>query len=106
MWEIPNIWEQQNLIHEEIKSRLNLGNMWYRSVQYHLSSHLLHKNVEIQTYKTIVFPVVLYRCETWSLTKGIKMFENKMLKRISGQKRDDIIEGLKNCIIATCIKIA
>jgi hypothetical protein len=38
------------------------------SVQNHLSSHLLLKNIKIRLYSTIIFPVVLYRCETWSLT--------------------------------------
>jgi hypothetical protein len=54
----------RNLIHEEIESRLNLGNACYHSVQNLLSSHLLSKNVKIKTYKT----VILYGCQTWSLT--------------------------------------
>jgi hypothetical protein len=57
-----------NLIHEEIKSRLNLGNAYYQSVQNLLSSHLLSKNVKIKVYKTKMLPVVLYECETSSLT--------------------------------------
>jgi hypothetical protein len=40
----------------------------YRSVQNLLSSHLLSKNVKVRIYKTIILPVVLYGCETWSLT--------------------------------------
>jgi hypothetical protein len=51
----------QNCMQEEIKSRLN-------SVQSLLSSHLLSRNVKIKIYKTIILPVVLYGCETWSLT--------------------------------------
>jgi hypothetical protein len=35
----------QNCMNEEIKSRLNLGNACYYSVQSHLSSHLLSRNV-------------------------------------------------------------
>jgi hypothetical protein len=58
----------QNLIHEEIRRRLNSGNACYHSVQNLLSSHLLSKNVKITIHKTIVVPVVLYGCETWSLT--------------------------------------
>jgi hypothetical protein len=38
------------------------------SVQNLLSSHLLSKNVKIRRYKTIILPMVLYGCETWSLT--------------------------------------
>jgi hypothetical protein len=58
----------QNSIHEEIKSRLKLGNACYHSVQNLLSSSLLSKNVKIQIYRTIMLPVVLYGCESWSLT--------------------------------------
>jgi hypothetical protein len=50
----------QNLIHEEIKSRLNSGNACYHSVQSLLSSHLLSSNVKFKIYKTIILPVVLY----------------------------------------------
>jgi hypothetical protein len=58
----------QNSIPEEIKSRLRSGNACYYSVQNLLSSRLLSKNVKIKIYKTIIFPVVLYGCETWLLT--------------------------------------
>jgi len=58
----------QNSIQEEIKSRLNLGNACYYSVQNLLSSRLLSKNLKIKIYRTIILPVVLYGCETWSLT--------------------------------------
>jgi len=58
----------QNSIREEIKSSLQPGNSCYHSVQHLLSSSLLSKNVKIKTYKTIILPVILYGCETWSLT--------------------------------------
>jgi hypothetical protein len=58
----------KNSIREEIKSRLKLGNACYHSVQNHLSSSLLLKNVKIKIYRTIILPVVLYECGTWSLT--------------------------------------
>jgi hypothetical protein len=57
----------QNLIQKEIKKRLNLGNAFYHSVQNLLSSCLLSKNVKIRIYKSIILPVVLYGCETWSV---------------------------------------
>jgi hypothetical protein len=60
--------KNQNDIHDEIKSRLNLGNACYYSVQVLLSSRLISKNLEIKIYKTIIFPIVLYGCETRSLT--------------------------------------
>jgi sorting nexin-29 len=58
----------KNLIQEEINRRLNSGNACYHSVQNLLSSRLLSKNLKIRIYKTIILPVVLYGCETWSLT--------------------------------------
>jgi hypothetical protein len=58
----------QNCIHEEIKSRLNSGNACYHSVQSLLLSRPLSSNVKVKIYKTIILPVVLYGCETWSLT--------------------------------------
>jgi hypothetical protein len=45
-------------------------------------------------YKTIILPVVLYGCETWSLTlreeHRLKVFENRVLRRIFGPKRDEV----------------
>jgi hypothetical protein len=58
----------QNLIQGEIKRRLNSGNACYHSVQNLLSSCLLTKNLKIRIYRNIILPVVLYGCETWSLT--------------------------------------
>jgi hypothetical protein len=87
----------QNLIQEEIKRRLNSGNVCYHSVQNILSSCLLSKNVKIKIYVIIILSVVLYGSETWSLTlkEGRRqiVFENRMLRRIIGQKRDEVIGG-------------
>jgi hypothetical protein len=60
----------QDDIHDEIKSRLNSRNACYHSVQNLLSSRLISKNLKIKIYKTVILPVVLYGCETWSLTLG------------------------------------
>jgi hypothetical protein len=85
----------QNCMQEEIKGRLNSGNACHHSVQSLLSSHLLSRNVKVKTYKTIILPVVLYGCETWSLTlreqHRLRVFENKVLRRIFGPKRDEVI---------------
>jgi hypothetical protein len=56
----------QNDIHDEIKSRLSSGNVCYYSVQNLPVSY--KKNLKIKIYKTVILPVVLYGCETWSLT--------------------------------------
>jgi hypothetical protein len=58
----------QNLIQEDIKRKLNTSNACYHSIQNLSSSRLPYKNIKIRTYKTIILPVVLYGCETWSLT--------------------------------------
>jgi hypothetical protein len=60
----------QNCIQEEIKSRLKSGNAYYHLVQNLLSSKLLLKNIKIKVLGTRTFRVVLYGCETWSLTLG------------------------------------
>jgi hypothetical protein len=81
-------------IHEEIKSILQSGNACYHSVQNLLSSRLLSKNTKIRVYRTIMLPVVLYECETWSLTlreeQRLRVFENRVLRRIFGPKRDEV----------------
>jgi len=63
-------------------------------VQNLLSSSLLSKNVKIKMYRTIILPVVLYGCETWSLTlreeHRLRVFENRVLRRIFGPKRDEV----------------
>jgi hypothetical protein len=52
------------------------------------------KNVKIIIYNTIILPVVLYGCETWSLTlreeHKLRVFENRVLWRIFAQKRDEV----------------
>ena len=69
----------------------------YYSVQTLLSSRILSKNLKIIIYKTIVLPVVLYGCETWSLTlreeSRLRVFENRILGRIFGPLRDENIQG-------------
>jgi hypothetical protein len=87
----------QNLIQEKIKITLNSGNACYHSVQNLLSSCLVSKSINIRTYTTIILPVVLYGCETWSLALrweyGLGMFENSVLRRIYGAKRDELMGG-------------
>jgi hypothetical protein len=83
----------QNDIHDEIKSRLNSGNACYYSVQNILSSRLISKTLKIKIHKTLILPVVLYGCETWSLTlregHRLRVFENRVLRRIFGPKMEE-----------------
>ena len=59
-----------------------------------LSSSLLSKNVKIKIYRTIILPVVLYGCETWSLIlreeRRLRVFENMVLRRIFGPREDEV----------------
>jgi hypothetical protein len=56
-----------------------------------LISHI--KTLKIKIYRTGILPVVLYGCETWSLTlkeeHRLRVFENRMLRRIFGPKREE-----------------
>jgi hypothetical protein len=55
---------------------------------------LLSKNLKVKIYRTIILPVILYGCETWSLTlkeeRRLRVFENKMLRRVFGPKRVEV----------------
>ncbi|KAJ4450621.1 hypothetical protein ANN_02049 [Periplaneta americana] len=52
------------------------------------------KNLRVRIYKTVILPVVLYGCETWTLTlreeQTLRVFENKILRKIFGAKRDEV----------------
>jgi hypothetical protein len=82
----------QNSIQEELKSRLKSGNACCHSVQNVLSSNLLSKNIKMNVHR--ILNVVLYECETWSLTlreeHRLRVFENRVLRRIFVPKRDEI----------------
>jgi hypothetical protein len=78
--------------------RLNSGNACYR---------LLSRNVKIRIYKTVVLPVVLYGCEIWSLTlreeHRLRVFGDRVLRRIFGPKRDELTEAWENYIVRSFI---
>jgi hypothetical protein len=65
--------------------------------------YLLSKNIKIEIYRTIILPVILYGCETWSLTwreeLRLRVFENRGLRRIFGPKRDEVTGSVENCIM-------
>ena len=84
----------QNFIQEEIKGRLRSGNACYHSVRNLLSSSFLTKNLKINIFRTIIFPVVLYGCETLLLTlkkkTRLRVSENRALRRTFGPRRDEV----------------
>jgi len=84
----------QYSIQEEVKNRLKSGNACYHLVQNLLSSSWLSKNIKIKIYRTIILPVVLCGCGTWSLTLReecrISELQNRVLRRIFGIKKDEV----------------
>jgi len=72
----------QNSILEDIKSRTKSGNACCHLVQNIQSSSLISKNMKIKTHRTIILHVLLYGCETWSLTLRqqcrLNLFENRL----------------------------
>jgi len=89
----------QNSIQEEIKSRLKSGIACYHSVQKLLSSSWLFKNIKIKKSISIILPIVLYGCETWSVTlleeHRMWVFENRVLRRIFGLKNHMVTAELR-----------
>ena len=73
---------------------MKLGNASYYSVQNPFSSSLLSKKLKIKIYRNIILHIVLYGCETWSLTlrdeRRLRVFENRVLRRVFGPKRDEV----------------
>ena len=82
----------KNSVQEEIKNRLKARNACCYSVQNLLSFSLLSKNLKM--CRTIILPVVLYGCETWSLILReecrLRVFENRVLRRVFGPMRDEV----------------
>jgi hypothetical protein len=79
-------------LEEEIKRRLKSGNVCFHSVQNLFSSSSLRRNIKFKVYRIIKLPVVCYGCETLSLTLRLRVFENWLLRRIFGPKRDIVTD--------------
>jgi hypothetical protein len=83
-----------NKIINKLKIRLKLRNACYSSVFNLLFSSLLSKNTKIKIHRSVILLVVLCGCETWSLTlreeHRPRVFENRVLKRTSGAKSDEV----------------
>jgi hypothetical protein len=52
------------------------------------------QDIWIKIYRTIILPVVLCGCETWSLTlrdeRRLRVFENRVLRIVFGPKRNEV----------------
>jgi hypothetical protein len=84
----------QNSIHEVTKSGLKSGNACYHALQNLLSSSLLSKNIKIKIIINIILFLLLYGCETWSVTlrerRRLRVFENTVLRIIFWPQRDEV----------------
>ena len=67
------------------------GNACYYSMQNLVFQFAIQNSKDQDIYRTIILPVVLYGCETWSLTfreeRRLRVFENRVLRRVFGPKR-------------------
>jgi len=83
----------QNSIQKDIKSRLKSENVCCHSMKNLWYYSLLGKDTKIKIHRTIILPVVLYGCESRSFTlreeRRLRMFENRLLRRIFGPKRNE-----------------
>jgi hypothetical protein len=93
----------QNFIQEEVKRKLNLGNACYHSVQNLSFYCLMPKNLKIRIYKIVILPVGLYVSVTLKEEQRLRMFQNMMLRRIFGLKRDEVVGSWRNCIMRSFI---
>ena len=68
---------------------------------------MLSKKLKIKIYRVIILPVVLYGCETWSLTlrddRRLRVFENRVLRRVFGPKRDEETGNGENYIMRSLV---
>jgi hypothetical protein len=71
----------------EINHGINMGNKCYYRLRNILRSRLLKKDTKCKIHKTLIRPVVLYGCESWTLMKTdeeLNIFERKILRKIYG----------------------
>jgi hypothetical protein len=89
----------RNSIHEEVKDRLNSGMLAAIVFRVFCLPTSPLKTFKIKSYKTIILSVVFYRCDIWSLTLGeehrLRGYENRVLMRIFGPKREEVAGGWK-----------
>jgi hypothetical protein len=80
-------------LHFKLGADINSDSACYNSAQSLLSSHLPSQNIKIKIYRTTTLSVVLYGCETWSLTlraeHKLTVFENRVLRRIFEHKTEE-----------------
>ena len=75
----------------------NTANSMFRLIAVH--NRLDAQFFSVYVHRTIILPVVLYVCETWSPTlreeRRLRVFENRVLRRVFGPKRDEVTGGME-----------
>jgi hypothetical protein len=88
----------QNSVQEKVRADCSQGIHAIIRCRIFCVSVCYPKNTKIKIHRTVVLPVVLYGCETWSLTlrkeRRLRVFANRAL-RIVGNKRDEVTEGVE-----------
>ncbi|KAJ4427815.1 hypothetical protein ANN_25504 [Periplaneta americana] len=83
----------QNIVRN---GNIKIGDLSFEEVEKfkYLGATSACKNLKVRIYKTVILPVLLYGCETWTLTlreeHRLRVFENKVLRKIFGAKRDEV----------------
>lgn len=77
-----------NIIGEEVRRRVTIGNRCYFSLKKLFLSTTLSRKLKCTLYSTLVRPVVMYGSETWVMTQKdenyLRTFERKILRTIFG----------------------
>jgi hypothetical protein len=73
----------------------------------YVNTYVIVLRLPIKIYRTIILPVVVYGCETWSLTlreeRRLRVFENRVLRRVFGPKRDEEQGNGENYIMRSLV---
>ena len=99
VWKSSNIWnklKRSKFYSGKIKSRFKSGNACYHPARNILSYSWLSNSSNIKNKRSIILSVVFYGYETWSFTlmeEGrLRVFENRILRRIHESRRDDLTD--------------
>jgi hypothetical protein len=94
-----NLTNQNFIRKKKTKSKLKSEYACYHSVHNLLSSSFLPKIIKTKINRTIIFPVVLFGCETLypklREERRLRVFENRILRRIFGSKREEVTDGVE-----------
>jgi len=102
-------WIRHEFIYSRSEITIVFHSLWTEVRECFLSfgtesfaSSLLSKNIDTETYRTVIPSVVLYGCETWSLVLRqelkLRMFENRVLRKVFGPKKKEVTGSIEDYI--------